>query len=123
MNLFQHTGEAKYSLVALMNFVDLLLYNASAAQIDNVNAGGVDVPAGSSVTATMTNTEALAYGQLNGAAILQSDASAAEKAAIAVLIAQGTSLETAIQAYQDAVATGNTLIERAARADLDTLGF
>jgi hypothetical protein len=101
----------------------LLLYNASAAQIDNVNAGGVDVPAGSSVTATMTNTEALAYGQLNGAAILQSDASAAEKAAIAVLIAQGTSLETAIQAYQDAVATGNTLIERAARADLDTLGF
>lgn len=82
MHLLQHTGEARFSLVALMNFVDFQLYNGSAASIDNVNGGGVDVPAGDSVTATMTNTELLTYCQNNGAAAIQVGATAAEKAAI-----------------------------------------
>ena len=119
MNLFQHTGERKYSLVALMNFVDLTVYNASAAQIDNINAGGVDVPAGSSVTATLTNAEALAVAQLNGVAVLQNAPTDAEKSAIAALIASGTALDTAITRVETAEAAGSTLERERAWAALD----
>lgn len=123
MHLFQHTGEAKYSLVALMNFVDLTVFNSTAAQIDNINAGGVDVPAGSSVTATLTNAECLAVCQLNGVAVMQNAPSAAELAAVATLIAQGTSLEDDIAELQRATDSGISLHIDAANAALNTRGF
>ncbi len=123
MTLFQHTGEARFSLVALMNFVDLTVFNSTAVQIDNINAGGIDVPAGGSVTATLTNTEALAVCQLDGVAVMQNAPSAAEKAAVAVLIGQGTSLEDAINELQRATDQATSLHIDAANAALNALGF
>jgi hypothetical protein len=123
MNLFQHTGERRFSLHALMNFVDLTVYNSSGAEFTNINAGGVDVAAGASVTATLTAAEALAVAQLNGAVVMQNAPSAAELTAAAALLAQGTDIETEINEYQRAVASGISLHVDAAKAVLDARGF
>ena len=123
MHLFNHTGEAKYSLVALMNFVDFTVFNSTGAEFTNINAGGVDVTAGASVTATLTGTELLVVCALDGAAVIQNGATAAEKAAIATLIAQGTALEDDIAELQRATDSGIQLHVDAANAAINNRGF
>lgn len=123
MNLFSHVGERKYSFVSLMNFVDFTVFNSTAAEFTNINAGGVDVPPASSVTATLTGAELLVVCALDGAAVMQNAPTATEKAAVAVLIGQATSLEDAINSLQDATNRDNSLHKAAAHAALDALGF
>src|SRR6187551_1075558 len=90
MKLFNHV-ESKWGLTGLMNFVDLTAINGTAVQVDNINAGSVDIPASSAVTATMTNAEALAAAQVNGVALMQNAPSAAEYDGVAaVLIGLGS---------------------------------
>jgi hypothetical protein len=120
MHLFAHTGEARFSLKSLMSFVDLTVFNFSDAQIDNINAGGVDVPAGTSVTATLTNTEALAVAQLNGVIVMQNGATAAELQSAAALLSGESTFGDLLQAAQDAEAGGITLLRERAWAAVDT---
>jgi hypothetical protein len=118
--MFRHGIESRFSLKGLMNFVDLTVFNSTGAQIDNINAGGVDVPAGSSVTATLTNTECLAVCQLAGVAVMKNAVTDAQKSAAAALILQSTALETAIAAAEAAEAGGITIHREAAWAALDS---
>ena len=123
MKMFSHTCESKWGLTGLMNFVDFTVFNSTAAEFTNINAGGVDVAAGSSVTATLTGAELLVVCALDGAAVMQNAPTAAEKAAVATLIAQGTSLEDDIAELQRATDSGIMLHVAAANAALNTRGF
>jgi len=122
MHLFSHTGERRFSLVALMNFVDFTVINGSAAEFTNINAGGVDVPAGSSVTATLTNAECFAVAQLDGAAVLQAAPSAAEKDSILEVLVAGYSASfvgvAKVEALEAAMASDNTYDREVAKAAL-----
>jgi len=122
MKLFQHSGESKWGLTGLMNFVDFTVFNGSAAEFTNINAGGIDVPAGASVTATLTNAEVFAVAQLDGAAVMQAAPTAAEKdSVLKVMIASySASLVgvTKVEALATAMAQDNTLQRSVALAAL-----
>lgn len=119
MRLIQHTGESRFSFAALMNFVDFTVWNTSAAEFTNINAGGVDVPAGASVTATLTNSEILALAQLNGAVIMQLNPTAAELRAAGKALIASSDIDTDIAAVKAAETSGVTILREAAWAALE----
>ena len=93
MHLFNHVGESKWGLHGLMNFVDFTVFNASAAEFTNVNAGGIDIPAQSSGSATLTGAELLVVCALDGAAVMQISPTDAEKAAVLRLFINKANLD------------------------------
>lgn len=118
MSLFMHSGERKFSFTSLMNFVDFTVYNAGSASRDNINAGGVDVAAGASVTATLTAAEILAVAQLDGVFVTQVSASAAEKLDMANLLFDDAGADDLLDAVEAAEEGGNTLLRERAWAAL-----
>lgn len=82
MYLLNHVDASRWSLLALMSFVDYTVFNGSAAEFTDINVGGDDVAAGASANATLTDAELAAVCVLNGAAVMQTAPTAAEKAAI-----------------------------------------
>lgn len=46
------------------------VFNGTAAQLNNINAGGVDVPAGQSVTASLSDAELVAIVSVTGGVVV-----------------------------------------------------
>lgn len=62
---------------------DYIIFNGTDAEFTNVNAGGSDVPARSWLdVVTLTNTELAAVATLNGAMVMQTAPTAAEKGSV-----------------------------------------
>lgn len=71
--------------------VDYVIINGTAAELTNVNAGGTDVAAYTiSGNVTLTDAELAIVASLDGVAVMQASASAAEKAAVGNLIVNGS---------------------------------
>lgn len=71
--------------------VDYVIINSTAVELTNVNVGGTDVAAYTiSGNVTLTDAELATVASLNGVAVMQASASAAEKAAVGNLIVQGS---------------------------------
>ena len=58
---------------------DYLVANGTSATISNVNAGGIDLPAGSLRTVTLDDTELGVLASTAGVAVLKSTATYAER--------------------------------------------
>ena len=121
MHLFQHTGERRFSLQALMNFVDFICVNSTAAAIEDVNAANEDLPANSVTDGiALDGTELLALAATNGVAILQTAATAAEQAAIARELLNHAGLAAVVTAepgaFDDLDASGSPLLRRSPRS-------
>jgi hypothetical protein len=115
MHLFNHVGESKWGLTGLMSFVDYTIFNASAAEFTNVNVGGIDIPAQSSGSATLTDAELAAVCVLNNAAVMQISPTDAEKASVLRLLINKENLDALGKLEPSGSAVG-ALLKYGARA-------
>ena len=74
--------------------VNYTIFNGTDAEFTNVNGGGTDVPARSSLTGvTLTDAELAAVCVLKGSAVMQDAPTAAEKGAVLACILDNISTE------------------------------
>lgn len=72
---------------------DFIIINSTASELTDVNVGGDDVAAYTiSAPITLTGAELLVVAALDGVAVMQTGASAAEKAAVAQLLSGGAAV-------------------------------
>ena len=121
MHLLQHTGERRFSLSAIMNFVDFICVNSTAAVIEDVNAANEDLAANSVTDGiALDGTELLALAATDGVAILQTAATAAEVADIIRELLNYAGLDAVLPAepgaFDDLGLSGSPLLRRSPRS-------
>ena len=115
MRIMNHVDANRWSLASMMSFVDFTVFNSSAAEFTNINAGGVDVPAGQSLTATLTGAELLVVAALNGAVVMQTAPTAVEIRAAAKILVVASNLDDNVTELIRADDSGIELHKAAAR--------